>query len=916
MTRKGRFFLLVFSLILSCCFSSQAVVTNFTHRSDTSTYFIPENDETDRAIVHEQYMAARAEVMEEALTEITTRPLSDAVLACTDIRAYRAQLRAEAMREAMEDAMKTPPSVVRFAAAASTEDRATFYIDYILPVYYSQDQSTLLFFNPKQTWHSPRSDETNLGIGLRQLFEDKYIIGLNFFYDRRYSPNKFVHRQIGVGAEYLSEPFDLRFNYYHPVTRTKIIEDGYNFSETGLVYRRSVEEPLGGYDLEAGVPVFGNKLHTRFFSGGFFYNSRYGKDVNGFRARTETNLAKWLSLDTIYNQKAGGESEFIGGLRINLPLELTRKHPLLVPPRESPMKERMFERVVRDIDIQTQDSTLVESAKNSAGGDINMIYVNNANTSGVEDGTLSHPYNTLAEAFSSSRYGTGAYVYVFQGDGTAAGYTGTFTLADSVVLWGSGYDGGYKGIPAPGYPILDGGADGPVITLAENNTVMGLQLQNAGTSWTKPQIYSAVPSPTGPQTISHNIFLVKNTGEKTIIFDGVNTGTTTMNIHDNTFQAGSVPTWYYWLYLEAEGSGTFTLSLHNNTFTGNANTGGDIYMYVEDLSVFESRIYNNFFSGSGFNEIDTYNVSETRNYIHDNIFDAGTGSGGNAFYIYPYGSSSGTILNDIYNNTVILNGTGQDGFDINACDGFDQILYFHDNTITVGSLNNSSTALGLFTWDADTSTTASIYNNTIILNGTNQEGLDIEVWSDAVETMDIHDNTIVVNGTTPYAFYLWPGWQDNDLNSDTASIYNNTITANRSGSTAGMYLRLENGTVNYTFDNNTITGFDTAYGGVYIQLQRQVAPNLIFRNNTIFNNINGIYVTGASTSPVAIDLGGGALGSIGNNSIYNYSGYAIDNQSAGLTVNAENNWWGQETPDPAKFNGTVDYDPWQSTAPD
>jgi hypothetical protein len=83
------------------------------------------------------------------------------------------------------------------------------------------------------------------------------------------------------------------------LTAAKVVDDGYAFGSTSLQYWENKEEPLQGLDFELGGPVFDRCTRTRAYVGGFFYQSRLAKDVNGFRFRTETSLTPWFSLDTI-----------------------------------------------------------------------------------------------------------------------------------------------------------------------------------------------------------------------------------------------------------------------------------------------------------------------------------------------------------------------------------------------------------------------------------------------------------------------------------------------------------------------------------------------------------------------------------------------------------------------------------------
>ncbi len=782
---------------------------------------------------NKQYAALRDAAMEEAIGIEYAASEEPAVRA--DIREYRARLREEAMEETLQKA----PSMVRFSAAASTEHRTTFYIDYILPLYYSEDQTTLLFFNPKQVWHSPRAEETNLGVGLRKLFAEKYILGLHFFRDKKLSRHNFWHRQFGVGAEYLSDPLDLRVNYYHPTTKAKMVDYGYEFTETSLARWETVEEPLEGYDMEAGTPVFGDKLNTRIFAGGFFYNSRLGKDRNGFRARTETNLAKWLSIDTIYNLRTSGEGEFIGGIRINLPLELTKKNPLKVPARQTPLRERMFERVVRDIDIQTQEVDWDEFARNARGETINMIYVDNTNTSGIEDGSLSHPYSSLAAAFGSSRYGAGAYVYVAEGDGTNTGYTSSsgYTLADEVVLWGSGYNGGYKGLPATaGYPKLDGdnSAVNPVITLADNNTVMGLDIQHGYNGIYGENINGAdIHHNTIANNLENGVYLLFNDGESHSGFTCAG-NTITGNVMQTYYggngilvqnNAGSLADFTFTdnnisgndvAGVRIDGNGLFSdFTFSGNTCAGNEKQLVGIYIVtVDGGAVSNFTVADNILTGNvwcGMRIVDDF-ATISRLTLTGNVI-SGNGSDGVNLSNHA-GTMSGFTFTGNTTNENGIGGYGGRGITLDNSDGIVSDFIFTDNT----SSGNGSDGIYLGN-HAGTMSGFTFTGNTINENGGGYIGNGIALCNDSrgsVSDFAFIGNTISGNSGS--------FTQNNGiiLATDRGQLSNfsftgNTITGNNGGdfcSGNGIVTFAHDGELSdFSFTGNTITG--NSGGGSY-----------------------------------------------------------------------------------------------------
>jgi hypothetical protein len=510
------------------------------------------------------------------------------------------------------------PSKMRLFAGGATHGRGIFYIDYLLPLYYSEDQNTLLFFNPKQNFSSPYSEELNLGLGLRQIINDKFILGIHSFFDRSYSTNEVWHKQLGYGLEFLSEPLDFRFNYYDPNTKPQILNSSYELGSTHLLDVYEKEEALRGFEFEFGGPIFERFTKTRGYLGGFFYGSKLAKDVNGFKARTETNLSSWFSLDTVIKSLAKGKTEFIAGLRFTIPLEwgrlFAKQSPIHNTPSASYIKDRLFERVVRDIDIQSNAATQKQNDPN-----VEIIYVNNT-SSGTSDGSLEHPYTTLAGALASSRYGTGKYVYVFKGDGSA--YTGGITLQNNVTLWGSGYNGGYNDIPVPGYPVINGGGAYSVITLAANNTIMGCQLQNA--------FYGIYGENVSTVNINHNIIGSSTFG---ISLESSGSSTISATISSNTMSGNGGEG----IILVNLNSSTISATISGNTIS-NYDTGLDLENF--DSSAISASIFRNTIS-SNIDGIELYDMSSGVL-----VADIGGGILGSIGYNSIY---SNTTIYDIYN---------------------------------------------------------------------------------------------------------------------------------------------------------------------------------------------------------------------------------------------------------------------------
>ena len=461
------------------------------------------------------------------------------------------------------------PVQVEVAAYASNanSEKGIFATDFIVPLYYPQDKNTLIFYNPKYTYTDPQANETNQGLGIRHIFDDSFILGVNAFFDRRQSDSGNWFSQAGMGLEYLSHPLDMRVNWYKPTTGYKDVgESTYGFGSTSLIEYANREEPMQGEDFEIGFPVLDKYTNTRLYLGGYFYQSQVAADMDGFRARTETHITRWLSIDTVFNSNINNRTEIYGGLRVSIPFDLAdlfskksrKKLSASVPPSANTyLQDRIFERVVRDIDVQTKTTTTQSNAQG-------LVYVNDANT-GVQNGTLKNPYASIPAAISAASV-SGKWVFVEEGN---ASYVGNFTLPSGVTLWGSGYSAGFNGLHVSGiYPVIDGGATGNVITLGSKDTVMGLKVQNSGTSGNDAGVYASNVS---NEVIVNNNITGNNNG---IYIESNNANISGFNISDNTINTNSNDGLY--INNQTSGSGSYIASgfiVSGNVFNSNGQNG-------------------------------------------------------------------------------------------------------------------------------------------------------------------------------------------------------------------------------------------------------------------------------------------------------------------------------------------------------
>jgi hypothetical protein len=384
--------------------------------------------------------------------------------------------------------------------------------------------------------------------------------------------------------------------------------------------------------------------------------------------------------------------------------------------------------VVRDLDIQSSSSTRKQDDHN-----VEMIYVDNSNHTGTEDGSYSHPYTTLNNALLDSRYigkgGTAKYVYIFKGDGV---YNDSCNLADNAILWGSGYDGGFKGIPVRGYPIINGGE----IDLGNNNTVMGLEMQNGHVAIYGRNVSNVVithnnisnyedqgieiditEGTVSNLVISHNNFLFVGNNAIIIFYDSVSSG---LVISQNTFSTSNG-----YAGIQLSGLGTISdVAISQNTFN---NFWYGIYIDNEggasDVAISHNTCNNNSHDGISLNNSDnivqgtmsdiTISHNTCNNNGHDGIFLQNISMGALSDFIFSDNIVTGNAESGIHiasngGLTATLSGNeanynGLDGLNLWANGSINVSLngnIFSNNLnsgivlSSVGDTNNSSVDLG------------------------------------------------------------------------------------------------------------------------------------------------------------------------------------------------------------------------------
>jgi|GEM_PF-3367784 len=811
-------------------------------------------------------------------------------------------------------------------------------LDLLVPVW--GNERRLLFVNPNVRIDDNDGNEQNLGLGFRGMTDNgRFILGGNLFLDSMRSEYDQRYNQWGIGAEMLSHWIDLRANYYNPFGDTENVisgngvVSGYFFSGHSVMASGGsrIEEALQGIDAEASVlvPGISDIMETRLAATYYNFNADHGPDLDGWRGRVEIRPVKAINLSLEYrDDDVRGGDTFIGGyLEIPLSLEnlFAGKNPftgigdaLSFGKGVRPLTERMTDKVIRDRHVVTKVAQTGGSTGQTVVND-QMLFVNQDNPN-QGDGTYENPYQALAQAVADPRYQPGAWIYVFSTDSTADTYAYTgITLLDNMVFWGQGYTHPTYGLGGGSNPILDGGGEFTVITLANNNEVMGFTVQNG--------------------------------------FEGIRgSNIKGTNIHDNIIRNNSSPSsgihiYNYWAPAEVDGQ-SLTFRFTNNQILDNLGDGIYLYNRIDGGGKLDNTSIDNIFtdnlvqgnSGQGiFSYIYRYSDSPD-SYIAGGSFtntfsgniaggsQEGQGNGYSGLHSNIEISLSGidspitntTLISRYITNTVLNNG----GYGIS-----DDYLYVYTGGANSGLTNvrlnryiedneiRGNTYDGYAQWDttlrtwganspiANSSINSQLNGNTIADNGQHA----IDYWGARIITQGT--GSPITNTTITNSF------SQNQLS--VTSLYNGIDIYTTHIRTEAANSSLTNVSIDNVFTANTIDGTSTGYDGilidqtVYIQSSYSDSPisngriTNSFTDNTVTNFIrNGFsydenYIrTGYNGDSTNSPISNSTINNIlTNNTVTDNGYYGIRNwrnqigSAAGVSSSSTNNTYTGNTVD-------------------
>lgn len=252
--------------------------------------------------------------------------------------------------------------------------------DLFVPLWQREDR--LVFADMRGLFSSRSTQELNLGLGYRQMYNERWNLGSYLFADARRTAHDNTFFQANLGLEAISDAVEVRLNGYLPViNRTLDIEE--TVEEEAGPYASSVEvdgaeifmesertvietsterreRAYRGADGEIGVrlPLLREQrdMEVRAYAGGYYFRASDLQPVRGPRGRIEAriyepaNLGRGGRVTFFYQTQrdtARGGTQNYAGLRFRMPLQPSRRDG----GRMSPQERRMTDPVIRDPDI-------------------------------------------------------------------------------------------------------------------------------------------------------------------------------------------------------------------------------------------------------------------------------------------------------------------------------------------------------------------------------------------------------------------------------------------------------------------------------------------------------------------------------------------------------------------------------------
>jgi hypothetical protein len=633
-------------------------------------------------------------------------------------------------------------------------------VEAILPLWQSPISS--VFFAPGFTsYNNDYQDEIiSLGLGVRRLFDGLGVIaGGNIYYDHLKSVDGYSYDQLGLGIELLSEWVDISINYYLPedtvnktgryslVSQTEgttsswgaVYGEGYQLlqdmdysKETTTTTRlfEYFEEAMDGLDLETAIKVPGvpDWLEARILFGWYHYDGSNDHEIEGYKVGCEVRPVRGISIETVYyeDEALHGDNLLVeASLRVPFSFENLFKGENPFPgisqffkTSERNLNDRLLDGVRRDAIIPIQDSGPIEniaaktvSQETEEWSDTytimsDVVFVDGDSDGTSQDGTYENPFSEVQLGVDAAFGEQNVYVNAFSGQ-----YLENVTLSEGVSLLGSGtliegYDSQTFGSGIQ--PIINGGGEGPVVTVAGNNIIDGFYLINTD-SVTGSSITETFPDGSSISEdlrqvgiwgngVSGDIQISNNSIETA--GHGIYLATTggTISVTDNILTQPADASLGNMVKVSSYGDGLVEASFSDNVFSTlhDSSTSWGVMFYAYENSVMDVSFKNNQIDSAGTALVLTsYGTSTLSANVTNNILSSNQWSGmrlgssdTGSIQVSFIENTINAITNGIYfspssTNAIVLDGYGNT---INYGSGFEAVESIYPATAVVNNL--------------------------------------------------------------------------------------------------------------------------------------------------------------------------------------------------------------------------------------
>ncbi|MEK6714684.1 MAG: inverse autotransporter beta domain-containing protein [Candidatus Omnitrophota bacterium] len=257
--------------------------------------------------------------------------------------------------QALDNQQDIPDWLTRtsFGLEGGSDKKLKYFIETVQPLLGTEEEIITLFNHTRLSLQDERQI-FNTGFGIRKIFNESYLLGINAFYDYQ-DLNK--HSRGGIGFEAVNDfGLEARLNTYFRISHEQIVED----AGASQFY----EKVANGFDWEVGCPI-PYLSAIRLYGGGYLYDFEHFRNKAGWKSRMEYTPIKnsRLVLEMFDDNKRDDIGFRVEGV-ITLAFTSFNWKDILKdlklakePFSKIDLNNRKLDRVVRDFDITVIKST-------------------------------------------------------------------------------------------------------------------------------------------------------------------------------------------------------------------------------------------------------------------------------------------------------------------------------------------------------------------------------------------------------------------------------------------------------------------------------------------------------------------------------------------------------------------------------